>query len=143
MTNESAVIGSTVVINYTIQLEDGSKVGGHKPMSMTFTLGDGNVFPALEEAIAGMGPNQVRTVTLAPDQGYGDYNEKLVLQVDRKVFPEDMPMIPGRTVQYQTRDGQRTTFVVQEVAGDRVTLDGNHPLAGQTLIYEVELQKIE
>ncbi len=143
MKKDSAVSGDTVTINYTIQLEDGSKIGDRKPMSMAFTIGSGEVFPALDEAIIGMGLNQVRTVTISPEQGYGDYNENLVLQVEKAVLPDDMALIPGRTVQYQTRDGQRTNFVVQEVSGDRVTLDGNHPLAGQMLMYEVELQKID
>lgn len=142
MKNESAVNGNNVTLHYTIQLEDGSKIGNQKPMSMEFTIGGGEVFSVLEEAIVGMGINQVRSVTISPEQGYGDYKDNLVLQVERGVFPDDMPLIPGRTVQYQNRDGQRANFIIQEVSEDRVTLDGNHPLAGQTLIYEVELQKI-
>ena len=143
MTNDSAVAGSRVTLNYTIQLEDGTRVGGQKPMSMTFTIGAGEVFPAIEEAVTGMSVNQVLSVTISPEQGYGDYDDSLVLQVERNVFPDDMPIIPGRTVQYQTRDGRRTNFVIQAVKGDRITVDGNHPLSGQTLIYELELQKIE
>ena len=143
MTKQSVVSGSTVTLNYTIQLEDGTRVGGHKPMSMTFTIGGGEVFPVLEETIIGMGIGQVRSVTISPEQGYGDYDDSLVLHLERKAFPDDMPIITGRTVQYQTRDGRRTNFVIQAVKDDRITVDGNHPLAGQTLVYEMELQKIE
>ena len=143
MTQKHAARGSTVTVRYTIQLENGSKVGAHKPMTMSFTIGDGTVFPVLEKAVVGLGVNQVRSVAINPEQGYGDYNESLVLQVERKAFPDDMPLIPGKTVQYQNRDGQRSNFVIQEVKEDRVTLDGNHPLAGQSLIYEVELEKID
>ena len=143
MNKASAVKGSTVTLHYTIQLEDGSRIGIQKPMSMAFTIGSGEVFPPLEDAVIGMGINQVRSVTIDPEQGYGDYKDNLVLQVERKTFPDDMPLVPGRTIQYQNRDGQRANFIIQEVGKDRVTLDGNHPLAGQTLIYEVELQKID
>jgi peptidylprolyl isomerase len=143
MTKEIAATGSTVTLNYTIQLENGTRVGGQKPMSMTFTIGGGEVFPVLEEAIIGMGVNQVCSVTVSPEQGYGDYDDSLVLQLERNAFPDDMPIIAGRTVQYQTRDGKRTNFVIQAVEGDRITVDGNHPLAGQTLIYELDVQKIE
>ena len=87
--------------------------------------------------------NEVRDITIRPEQGYGVYNDDLVLQVNREVFPEDMKLVPGRTVQYQNRDGERANFVVREVSGDRVTLDGNHPLAGQDLIYRLELLELE
>lgn len=143
MSEKQAVNGSVVTLGYTIQLENGSVVGGHKPMSMAFTVGGGEVFAALETAVIGMEVNQKRSVTISPEQGYGDYNDDMILQVERKAFPEDMPLIPGKTIQYQNRDGQRANFIIQEVEGDRVTLDGNHPLAGQTLIYELELQQIE
>jgi FKBP-type peptidyl-prolyl cis-trans isomerase 2 len=143
MKNQCAANGSTVTLHYTIELEDGSKIGSQKPMSMTFTIGGGEVFPVLEEAVVGMSISQVRAVTIKPGQGYGDYNDGLILQVERNVFPDDMVLVPGRTVQYQNRDGQRANFIVQKVDEDRVTLDGNHPLAGHTLVYEMALQKIE
>lgn len=143
MKEERAVKGSSVTLHYTIQLEDGSRIGNQKPMSMSFTIGGEEVFPVLEEAVIGMGVSEVRSVTVNPEQGYGEYDDNLVLQVERKVFPDDMPLVPGRTVQYQTRDGKRSNYIIQEVSEDRVTLDGNHPLAGQKLIYEMELQKID
>lgn len=143
MKEERAVKGSSVTLHYTIQLEDGSRIGNQKPMSMAFTIGGEEVFPVLEEAVIGMGVSEVRSVTVNPEQGYGEYDDNLVLQVERKVFPDDMPLVPGRTVQYQTRDGKRSNYIIQEVSEDRVTLDGNHPLAGQKLIYEMELQKID
>jgi len=143
MKTERADNGNVVTLEYTIQLEDGSVVGGHKPMSMTFTVGGGEVFPVLETAVVGMALHQKRSVKISPEQGYGDYRESLILQVERTAFPEDMPLIPGKTIQYQNRDGQRANFIIQEVKGDRVTLDGNHPLAGQTLVYEMALRKVE
>lgn len=143
MKGASVVKGSTVTLQYTIQLEDGSRIGKKKPMSMVFTVGGGEVFPVLEKAVIGMGVSQLRSVTINPDQGYGEYKDELVMQVERKSFPDDMPLVPGRTVQYQSRDGQRANFIIQEVNVDRVTLDGNHPLAGQILVYELELQEID
>ncbi len=134
--------GSTVTLRYSIILEDGKQVDARSTRPLTFTIGAGKVFEPLEQGVIGMGVNEVRDITIRPEQGYGVYNDALVLQVDREAFPEDLKLLPGRTVQYQNRDGERATFMVREVSGDRVTLDGNHPLAGQTLVYRLELLEL-
>lgn len=134
--------GTNVTLRYSIILEDGTQVDAQNTRPLTFTIGAGKVFEALEQGVIGMSVNEVRDITIRPEQGYGVYNDDLVLQVDREAFPEDMKLVPGRTVQYQNRDGERATFVVREVSGERVTLDGNHPLAGQDLTYRLELLEI-
>ena len=134
--------GTTVTLRYSIILEDGRQVDAQNTRPLTFTIGAGKVFEPLEQGVIGMSLNEVRDITIRPEQGYGVYNDDLILQVDREAFPEDMRLVPGRTVQYQNRDGERANFIVQEVSGDRVTLDGNHPLAGQELIYRLELLKL-
>ncbi len=132
-----------VTLRYSIILEDGTTIGDQNTRPLTFKIGGGEVFPVLGHGVLGMRIGEVRKITVLPEQGYGSYNDDLVLQVDREVFPEDMKLVKGRTVQYQNRDGQRANFVIQEVNGDRVTLDGNHPLAGQELIYRLELLEID
>lgn len=131
--------GDTVTLRYSIFLDDGKQVAGQNTKPLTFTIGAGKVFRALEQGVIGMSVNEVREVTISPEQGYGNYSDDLILQVEREAFPEDLNLVPGRAVQYQNRDGERANFVVREVSGDRVTLDGNHPLAGQELSYRVEL----
>lgn len=143
MATETAVKGNSVTLRYSIILEDTTTIGDQKTKPLTFTIGAGKIFPVLEQGVIGMKVNDVRKIAIRPEQGYGVYNDDLVLTVDRESFPEDLTLVVGRTVQYQNRDGERANFVVQEVSGDRVTLDGNHPLAGQELIYQVELLKIE
>ena len=134
--------GSTVTLRYSIILEDGKQVDAQSTRPLTFTIGEGKVLEPLEQGVIGMSVNEVRDITIRPEQGYGVYNDELILQVDREAFPEDLKLAPGRTIQYQNRDGERANFMVREVSGDRVTLDGNHPLAGQTLIYRVELLEL-
>ena len=134
--------GSTVTLRYSIILEDGQQVDAQSTRPLTFTIGEGKVLEPLEQGVIGMSVNEVRDITIGPEQGYGVYNDDLILQVDREAFPEDLKLVPGRTIQYQNRDGERANFMVREVSGDRVTLDGNHPLAGQTLIYRVELLEL-
>ena len=134
--------GATVTLRYSIILEDGTQVDSRNTRPLTFTIGDGKVFKALEQGVVGMKVQEVRDIVVTAEHGYGDYNDDLVLRVDREAFPEDLQLVVGRTVQYQNRDGQRANFIVREVSGDRVTLDGNHPLAGQNLTYRLELLEI-
>ena len=134
--------GATVTLRYSIILEDGTQVDSRNTRPLTFTIGDGKVLKALEQGVVGMKVKEVRDIVVTAEQGYGNYNDDLVLRVDLEAFPEDLQLVVGRTVQYQNRDGQRANFIVREVGGDRVTLDGNHPLAGQNLTYRLELLEI-
>lgn len=86
--------------------------------------------------------NERKSVLIKAEDGYGQYNKDLVMRVERKLFPSDVQLVPGRAVQYQNRDGQRVNFIVNEVDDQSVTIDGNHPLAGLDLTYEVELLSI-
>ncbi len=140
---KAADFGSSVTIRYTITLEDGSPVDGGKNMQpLSFRIGAGKVLKALEEGIIGMKEHETKNIHLTPEKSYGAYRKDLVLQLDRAVFPEGIPLIPGRTVQYQDRDGERINFVVNEVREKTVVVDGNHPLAGKNLIYKVEVLSI-
>ncbi len=140
---KSAEVGSSVKIRYSISLEDGSVVGQDKTSSpVSFKIGSGKVFRKLEDGVIGMHVQEIRQVKISADEGYGQYKKELVLKVERKMFPEDIKLIPGRTVQYQDRDGERVNLVVNEVNDKTVTVDANHPLAGLELIYEVEMLEI-
>ena len=140
---KTAERGSHVIIQFAITLDDGSVVG--KPdekAQLKFKIGDGKILPALEARVVGMKEKEVREITILPEQGYGPYNKELVLRVDRKTFPPDLTLSVGKTVQYQNRDGERVNFVVNAFDQKTVTIDGNHPLAGLNLIYNVELLEV-
>lgn len=138
-----AEMGSSVRIRYFISLDDGSSVGRDKTSTpLSFKIGSGKVFKKLEEGVVGMQVNETRRVEIKAEEAYGRYNKENVLRVDRKMFPEDVKLIPGRTVQYQNRDGERVNLVVNAVSDTTVTVDANHPLAGLDLFYEVEMVEI-
>ena len=140
---KTAERGSYVKIQFAITLDDGSVVG--KPdekAELKFKIGDGKVLPALETKIVGMQEKEIRKITILPEEGYGQYNKELVLKVDRKTFPPDLTLSVGKTVQYQNRDGERVNFVVNALDQKTVTIDGNHPLAGLNLTYNVELLEV-
>lgn len=136
--------GSTVTINFSIVLDSGKTVGGPGHTSpLTFTIGRGRVLKKLEEGLIGMATGEKKKIPVAPADGYGDYNGDLVLKVERRHFTPDIKLNPGRTVQYQNRSGERVNFVVKEVDDQAVIIDGNHPLAGMHLTYEVELVEVK
>ena len=140
---KTVAYGSSVKIQYSISLADGSKVERertHEPLS--FKIGLGQVFKKLEEGLVGMQVNETRRIAISADESSGQYKKEKVLRLDKKAFPADVKLIPGRTVQYQNRDGERVNFIVNEVTDTSVTVDGNHPLAGLDLLYEVHLLEV-
>ncbi|OEU51208.1 MAG: hypothetical protein BA862_13250 [Desulfobulbaceae bacterium S3730MH12] len=132
--------GSRVKIVFAIRLDDGSVVGDSAEKSeLAFIIGKGQVIKIIEDNVSGMRVNQKKEIKISPVEGYGEYNKELVLRLDRDEFPPDVELKPGRTVQYQNRDGERVNLVVNDLDEKTVTVDANHPLAGLNLIYEVEL----
>jgi peptidylprolyl isomerase len=140
---KTAKPGSTVTIEFVTRLDDGSVVGEvGKKNKLKFTLGEGKLLKGLEENILDMEKGESKSIVLTPRDGYGEYNRELVLRIGRDKIPDDVELKVGRTIQYQNRDGERVNFVVNALDEKTVTLDGNHPLAGLDLIYEVELVEI-
>jgi len=140
---KTAEWGSYIKIQFSIALDDGSVVGNpDQKTDINFKIGDGKILPALEKGIVGMKEQEVKKIIVSPEGGYGKYNKDLVLRVERKNFPHDLNLEVGRTVQYQNRDGERVNFVVNALDEKIITIDGNHPLAGLDLVYEVELLEV-
>lgn len=140
---DKAAFGQKVTISYLIRQAEGAAVEPEQSARpLTFRIGSGKVLPKLEEGVVGMAVGERRTIAVAPGEGYGEYNRDLVLRVDRKMFPPDLKLEVGRTVQYQNRDGERVNLMVNEVTDSTVIVDGNHPLAGMHLVYEVEMVAI-
>ena len=143
MSMKTAASGDMITIAYLIRRVDGQEFGLDKtPRSLSFRIGAGKVLARLETGVMGMTVGEKRTIAVSPSEGYGDYDKNLVLRVERAMFPPDLRLEVGRTVQYQNRDGERVNLVVNEVTEKTVTVDGNHPLAGLDLLYEVELLSI-
>ncbi len=135
--------GDTVRVHYTGRLADGTEFdssAGREPLE--FTLGAGNIIPGLDRGIQGMTIGQKATVEVACEDAYGKHHPEGVQQVPRSVLPEDANPQVGGMLQAQTGDGQRVNLIVTEVTEDMLTVDGNHPLAGKDLVFDVELMEI-
>ncbi|MBB4658273.1 FKBP-type peptidyl-prolyl cis-trans isomerase [Parvularcula dongshanensis] len=139
-----AKAGDTVQLHYTGALADGTKFDsseGRDPLE--FQLGSGQIIPGLDKAIPGMEVGEKKQVTVGPDEGYGDRDPSRVQAVPRSQFPDNIPTEPGTQLQMQTQDGQTIPVMVAGANENEVTLDANHPLAGQELTFDVELVGIK
>jgi len=139
-----AKAGDKVKVHYTGKLADGTQFDTSADQDpLEFTLGAGEVIPGFEDAVLGMNPGDTKTATIPADNAYGDYDDELVLEVERNQFPPEITPEVGQRLQLHQGDGQVFGAVVTEVNGDTVTLDANHPLAGQELTFDIELVEIE
>lgn len=135
--------GDNVKIHYTGTLADGTEFdssAGREPLE--FALGSGQVIPGFDSAVDGMAVGDNKTVNIPPDEAYGQRHDQLIQQVPKSALPEEMTPEPGMQLQSQSPDGQVMNLVVTEVADETITVDGNHPLAGETLTFDIKLVEI-
>ncbi|TCK09584.1 FKBP-type peptidyl-prolyl cis-trans isomerase [Marinobacterium mangrovicola] len=133
---------AVVSIHYTLTNAAGDKLDsseGQEPLA--YLHGASNIIPGLENALVGKAVGDKLSVTVEPEEGYGEVREELVQEVDRSNFEGIDVVEPGMQFMAQTPWGQQPVTVVK-VEGDNVTLDGNHPLAGQTLSFDVEVVEV-
>ena len=136
--------GDTVKVHYTGRLEDGSVFDtSAKGDPLQFTIGMRQMIPGFEEAVVGMNPGESKTVTIPPDKGYGSHHAQMVLEADRKEFPEHVNLQIGRTIRIgQQAGGPTLELRVMALSEASVTLDANHPLAGKELTFDIHLIEI-
>ncbi|MBZ0300259.1 MAG: peptidylprolyl isomerase [Anaerolineae bacterium] len=135
--------GDSVKLHYTGTLTDGTvfdSSDGREPLA--FTLGQQQVIPGFENAVMGMSPGDTKTVTIPAEQAYGPHREEMLIQVPPSEFPDHITPKVGDQLQIRQPDGQAFNVVVRDVSEIGVTLDGNHPLAGQDLTFEIELVEV-
>lgn len=136
--------GDTVRLHYTGTLNDGTEFdssAGRDPLE--FTVGSGQIIPGLDAAIPGMSVGDKKVVTVAADQAYGPAHENARQDVPRSEIPDHIPLDIGVQLQLQAPDGQAIPVRVVAVSDETVTLDANHPLAGQDLTFAIELVSIK
>jgi len=135
--------GDTVKLNFTGKLKDGSVFGSTAEQEpLEFKLGEGQVIPGVEKAVAGMEVGESKTVELSSEQAYGAHQEELIEKVERDKFPEGTNPQVGQRFEVPQPDGKKMMVRVVEVSDSAVTLDANHPLAGKDLTFELELLEI-
>ncbi len=133
---------SVVAFHYTLTNDAGEVLDsseGRDPL--TYLHGSGNIIPGLEKELEGRGNGDKLKVAVEPGEGYGDVQPALVQEVPRDAFQGVDEVQPGMQFQAQTQEGP-LMVTVTKVEGDTVTVDGNHPLAGERLNFDVEITEV-
>ena len=135
--------GDLVKIHYTGKLKDESifdSSQGADPLEVT--LGTGQVIPGFERAVVGMSVGDSKTVEISAEDAYGPYRDELVVEVEKERIPEDLTVEVGQHLVLRQAEGPPIRVKVAVMTEQSVTLDANHTLAGQDLIFEVQLIEI-
>lgn len=136
--------GDNVKVHYTGKLNDGSVFDsseGRDPLE--FTVGEGQVIPGFEDAVVGMTIGDIKTITIPADQAYGPHHEGMVVEVGKEQLPPEFDPQIGDQLQMQHPSGQVLVVNVTEVSDETITLDGNHPLAGKDLTFDIKLESVD
>jgi FKBP-type peptidyl-prolyl cis-trans isomerase SlyD len=134
-----------VVLDYTLRdsdddVLDASDAEGGEPI--VYVHGYGMLVPGLERALSGLGVGDAKEVVLSPEEGFGERDEELVLEIDRSEMPRPESVAVGDELVAESPDGEEAVMRVIGVTPDAVLLDGNHPLAGETLRYSVIVRDV-
>ena len=138
-----AKTGDTVKVHYTGKLDDGTifdTSADREPLE--FTIGKGQLIPDFEQAVIGMNPEESKTIQIPADNAYGPYREDMVVKIGRNQLPAEIEPKVDQKLQMRHSNGQSTVVTVIEVSESQVTLDGNHPLAGKDLTFDIRLTEI-
>lgn len=136
--------GDKIKVHYHGKLTDGTTFDsseGREPLE--FEVGSGAVIPGFDNGVMGMSIGDKRTINIPADEAYGQKHEELIMEFPKDRFPADMAPEPGMQLMMNNGSGQQFPVVVVDVKDDSVTLDANHHLAGQDLIFDLELVDIE
>ena len=134
--------GDLVKVHYTGKLLDGQIFDSSIDKTpLEFTMGQGRLIEGFEKGMVGMALGEKKSITIDPSQAYGEVRPELIVTVPKENVPEDIEA--GKTLQAVGPEGRPVIFVVREVKEDSVIVDSNHPLAGQTLIFDVEVVDIK
>lgn len=134
--------GDTVRVHYRGTLSDGTEFDSSAGRdALEFQVGTGQVIPGFDQAVSGLEIGESATVTIPAAEAYGERMEEAVQEMPREAFGDDVPQ-EGWAVELQAPDGSTMAATITEVKDDSVTLDFNHPLAGQDLTFEIELVEV-
>lgn len=139
---DSVVVdGQVVSLAYTLRLDNGEvfdKSENQKPLE--FVQGHGQIIPGLESALYGMQIGEEKSVVVSPAEGYGEYDKENMDAMPRQSFPEDLELEVGKGLRFRDKGtGEVFTGYVAELDEDKAIMDFNHPLAGETLYFQVRI----
>lgn len=141
MTDEMTIgPGTRINLHFRLSLDDGSEVDStFDKTPASFVFGDGSLLPGVEKQLVGLSAGETGSFRIEPEDAFGQPNPSNVQQFSRGEFGLDVPLEPGLVLSFADAKQQELPGVVSKVEGEWVTIDFNHPLAGRTLIFDVEI----
>lgn len=136
------IANKVVVLDYTLTDDEGEIIDASKDGQFVYLHGANNIIPGLECALVDKTAGSKLSVKVAPEQGYGERNDSMVQVVPKDMFDADEDIQVGQQFHAESPDKQMITITVTAVEGDQITIDGNHPLAGVSLNFEVEVIEV-
>ena len=134
---------SVVGLSYILKNENGEELDRFESATpLAYMHGHGQIVLGLENVLEGLAVGDKKEVTVTPQEGYGEVQPELKMKVGRDKFPADVNIERGMQFSSKIEDGREIPFTVQTIEGDDVLLDGNHPLAGETLHFSVEVVEV-
>jgi len=140
---DEAKNGDKVKVHYHGKLTNGETFdssAGREPLE--FEIGSGSVIKGFDEGVSGMKVGEKKTINIPVDEAYGERSEDMLIEFPKDRFPKDMEIKEGMQLMMSNGTGQNIPVIVTEVKDDDVILDANHPLAGEELIFDIELVEI-
>ncbi|MBN2479927.1 MAG: peptidylprolyl isomerase [Parachlamydiales bacterium] len=135
--------GDTVKVHYQAKTEDLVIFDSSTQMEpLVFTIGDGQIIPAFEQALIGMKAGDKKTLDLKAQDAFGEYTEELITTVDKNQLPPTIELEKGQQLQIQEPNGQVLLVKVLDITDSTVTFDANHPLAGKDIKFNIHLIEI-
>lgn len=135
--------GTVVSLAYVLTNDEGTELDrGTKNEPFVYLHGQKQIIPGLENALDGLKTGDKKTVKVAPKDGYGEHNAALKITLKKEMFPKDFPMEKGIQFEADLGEGRSGTFTIIEAKDSDVFVDGNHPLAGQNLTFNVEVLEV-
>lgn len=136
--------GSIVKLCYKSKLEEADAFSSNKEcQQVEVQVGSGKVMEGFETAIIGMLPKEKKTFTLSPNEAYGERDERLERIFRRSELPTDFRVKAGEMIALQTSEGDQLLATIKDAEGEEIILDFNHPLAGKSLTFEVEIEEVQ
>jgi len=136
--------GTRVFLNFSVSLEDGSEVdsnfGGE---AVDFVVGDGSLLPGFERALFGMKAGQRQVFTIQPEDAFGQPNDNNVQVIPTEQFDDDIELEIGLVFSFADASGGELPGLVVSFDEEEVTIDFNHPLAGRTILFDVQVHRVE
>jgi len=132
-------VNKVITLHYTLTDDAGTVIDQSTDGSFVYLHGASNIIPGLENALTGKAAGDELQVSVAPEEAYGVRDDSRVEQVPREMFPADTDIEPGMQFHAQGPEGQMVMITVVEASNDTVTVDGNHPLAGVPLNFDVKI----